>query len=150
MVRFLLFTFILFFLLPLQCQINCDSIFITHYFDPPIFDKSAKNDFKSLNEFIKANLNYPQKAKEDKIEGVVFVQFWIDTNGYTSEHKVIQSVRQDLDAEALRVAKLIKYNIPAKNANGKPIGLCYILPIKFSLSEEKCKYLKKPNKLIKH
>ena len=146
MVRFLLFTFILFFLLSLQCQINCDSIFITHYFDPPKFDKSAKNDFKSLNEFIKANLNYPQKAKEDKIEGSVFVQFWIDTNGYTCEHKVIQSVRQDLDNEAMRVVKLIKYDVPAKNDNGKPIGLCNILPINFSLKEEKCKDSQKPNK----
>ena len=129
--------------LSLLGQSKCDSIlpFSHPEKELPIFDKSAKYDIGKLHEFIKINLNYPEKAKEDKIEGQVFVQFWVDTNGYTSEHKIIQSVRQDLDNEALRVAKLIKYDVPAKNAyDKKPTGFCVPFPIRFILNEKKCKY----------
>ena len=104
----------------------------------PIFDKNfPKNDIEKLYEFISENLQYPETAKADKIEGRVFVEFWIDTNGFTSEHKVILSVRQDLDEEALRVAKLIKYDIPAMYMDKQPIGMCYSFVFRFTLKEDK-------------
>ncbi|MDR2972385.1 MAG: energy transducer TonB [Bacteroidales bacterium] len=103
----------------------------------PIFDNSTKYSWEKLYEFLQGNLTYPESAKADKVEGQVFVQFWIDTNGFTSEHKIIQSVRQDLDDEALRVAKLIKFDVPAKNYCDEPIGMCWQMPIRFTLNEGK-------------
>lgn len=85
---------------------------------------------KNLNEFIVENLRYPETAKKDKIEGRVFVCFWIDTLGYTIEHKVAQGIRPDLDEEALRVARLIKFDKPAMN-KGKPIKVVFMLPFDF-------------------
>jgi len=140
MVRFCLFFLMLFIALPLLGQRNCDASrlpFSHPEKEFPIFDKSAKNDFEKLFYFLAENLKYPESAKADKIEGQVFVQFWIDTLGFTSEHKIIQSVRQDLDDEALRVAKLIKYDVPAKNYYNEPMGMCYQLSFRFFLEDEK-------------
>lgn len=84
--------------------------------------------------FISKNLKYPETAKKDKVEGQVIIRFWIDTLGYTSEHKIIKGLRADLDKEALRVSKLIKFDKPAMN-NNKPIGICYQVIISFRLKD---------------
>ena len=107
----------------------------------PIYDKNfPKNSTQKLNEFIKENIQYPETAKADKVEGAVIVLFWIDTTGSTTEHKIFQSVRQDLDNEALRVAKLIKFDLPAIH-NGNPVGMWYNFPFRFFLDKDS-----KPNR----
>lgn len=88
---------------------------------------------KDITKFIADNLNYPESAKKDKIEGSVYVSFWIDTLGYTFEHKITKGVRIDLNEEALRVARLIRFDKPAMN-RGKPIEIMYGIPIKFKLN----------------
>jgi TonB family protein len=115
-----------------RCDDTTDLLFIT-YEDLPIFDKKSPD--YGMSNFLKENIKYPETAIEDKIEGTVFIEFWIDTAGLTHEHRVIKGAREDLDNEALRVAKLIKFDIPAKS-RGKPIAVCYAIPIKFSLSEK--------------
>lgn len=86
----------------------------------------------NIVEFIAENLKYPETAKKDKVEGLVVIRFWIDTLGYTSEHKIIKGIRSDLDKEALRVSRLIKFHKPAMN-NNKPIGTCFQVKIPFRL-----------------
>ncbi len=88
---------------------------------------------KNINKFIVETLRYSATAKKDRIEGRVFVRFWVDTLGYTAEHKITKGIRADLDEEALRVARLIKFDKPAMN-RGKPIGIWFHLPIAFKLT----------------
>ena len=99
-----------------------------------------------LIKFIQSEIVYPESAKKDLIEGTVYISFWIDTDGFTSNHKVVRGIREDLDNEALRVAKLIKFETPALQ-KGKPIKVKYIAPVKFELSE--IKSLKKQDILKK-
>jgi len=114
----------------------------------PIYDKNfPKGDLK-LHEFVKENLQYPETAKTDKVEGAVIVRFWIDTTGITTEHKIFQSVREDLDNEALRVAKLIKFDVPAMH-NGKPVGMWYNFPFKFFLDKDRNNGVKSKKKVPK-
>jgi TonB family protein len=131
--RYLFFISALTITLPLLSQNKCDSI---HMFptpeELPIFDKSFPNDINKLYEFIWTVLRYPATARADNIIGDVLVQFWVDTTGFTIEHRIIQSVRQDLDDEVLRIAKLIKFDIPAKNS-GNLIGTCLTLPVRFQI-----------------
>ncbi|MCL1850874.1 MAG: energy transducer TonB [Bacteroidetes bacterium] len=118
---------------------RCDIVrpVFSHPEELPIFSKeNYRNDMEKFYEFIRANLIYPETAKADKIEGKVSVQFWIDTLGYTTEHRIIEGVRQDLDDETLRVAKLIKFDVPAKN-QGKPVGMCFSFPVRFTLEKVK-------------
>ena len=138
MVKAFLFFLISFVPLPsLLGQFYCDSISDRNWFyHNPVFDISdSKNDVQNIYNFIVTNLKYPETAKENKVEGTVFVTFWIDTTGNTSQHKISKGIREDLDNEALRVAKLLKFDIPAKNVLGNPIGICFSLPIRFRLSD---------------
>jgi len=159
MVKFILFFYFYFFINVLYCQIgfkdtlftNCDKYNRIHrsYIEYPVFNKncSGTEDILKMIEFIQVNLKYPESAKKDRIEGTVYVQFWVDTNGFTSEHRIVKSVRQDVDYEALRVAKLIKYDIPAKNDIGgdKYVGICTQFPFSFFLEDNMLSRRKKTN-----
>jgi protein TonB len=110
----------------LYAQINenvAETILVVEY--APVF----KGD---MREFIQSKIVYPESAKKDLMEGIVFVSFWIDTVGLTFNHEVIRGIREDLDNEALRVAKLIKFEKPALQ-KGKSIAVEFTVPIKFSL-----------------
>lgn len=100
----------------------------------PIFDKNSP-DPQKLHDFLLENIKYPEMAIEDKIEGRIFIKFWIDTSGSTHNHKIIKGIREDLDREVLRIAKLIKFDEPAKT-RGKPVGYCFFMVIPFNLPEK--------------
>ena len=100
---------------------------ITFIEDKPIFNGNLK-------DFIQDHICYPQKAKQDLLEGTVVVVYWIDTLGVTFDHKILRGIRKDLDEEALRVTKLIRYEKPAMQ-HGKPIKVRYTIPVEFKLSE---------------
>ena len=101
----------------------------------PVFDEeSSGGDTKRLLEFVAKNIKYPDTAKKDSIEGRVVVEFWIEIDGSTSEHRIIRSVREDLDEEALRIARLIEFDRPTMT-NGIPYSTCFNLPVLFALTK---------------
>ena len=89
-----------------------------------------KGGIKALMKFIKKNINYPKTAINENLEGTVYVECLVDTNGITYNHKIIKGISKELDYEALRVAKIIKFDKPAMQ-NGKPVVVKYLIPIKF-------------------
>lgn len=91
-----------------------------------------------LKEFIQGEIVYPLSAKKDTIKGTVVISFKIDTLGLTVNHKVIKGIREDLNEEALRVAKLIKFERPAMQ-KGRPIEVEYTVPVVFDLRHLKMK-----------
>ncbi len=97
-------------------------------------------------DFLLRNLTYPETAKKDSTSGTVYVWFKIDTNGNTIEHKIARGIRWDLNEEALRVVKLLKFDSPALDYDGKPAGICYTLPIIFTLDKDAKKNKKKNRK----
>jgi TonB family protein len=88
-----------------------------------------------LREFVQNSIVYPQRALQDTIEGKVFVTFIVDTLGITMNHCIAKGVRDDLDQEALRIARLIKYEKPAMR-KGKPIYFEITIPIVFCITSE--------------
>jgi TonB family protein len=91
--------------------------------------------FSALKEMIDSNLIYPSSAVSTSIEGKVFVEFWVDTCGITSDHRILKGLHKDLDEEALRVARLIKFSKPAMQA-GKPVNVKFVLPFEFKLPKQ--------------
>jgi TonB family protein len=89
----------------------------------------------NLRLFVEKNIVYPKAAISDSIEGKVFVKYMVDTLGFTKRHIVEKGIRTDLDAEAIRVAQMIKYESPAR-LRGKPIIFYYTLPIEFKLPRQ--------------
>ncbi len=108
---------------------SSDNMMVTFIEDSPYY----KGDLK---KFIQNKIHYPESAKIDSIQGKVFVSFWIDTTGNAIDCKVIRGIRKDLNKEALRVAKLIKFEKPAMQ-RGKPVKVKYVIPIEFKLNDKK-------------
>lgn len=86
----------------------------------------------ALSKFIADNIRYPESAKANKIEGRVYLSFVIDKDGSVINVKVVRGVNAELDAEAIRVIKLMPKWTPGKQ-RGKAVAVSYTLPIVFSL-----------------
>lgn len=80
----------------------------------------------AMMKFLSENLKYPEG---DKTGGRVVVQFVVQTDGTIGETKVVRSVSPELDAEAVRVVKLLK--MTPGEIDGKPVNVWYTLPVAF-------------------
>ena len=89
----------------------------------------------ALINFLNANIKYPPKAAQDRIEGKVIVQFMVKKTGKIDNVKVLRSVRKDLDDEAVRVVKMMPDFIPAKQ-DGEVTDMPYTIPVSFKLFDE--------------
>lgn len=94
------------------------------------------NSSNGLIKFIESHLQYPADLKSDSIEGIVYVEFWVDTTGQTYDHKVLRGLNKKMNEEAIRVAKMITFSKPAMQ-RGKPVNVKYVVPIKFDLLKAK-------------
>jgi TonB family protein len=86
----------------------------------------------ALDDFLKSNLKYPPAAKEKGIQGKVYVQFVVEKDGSITNVEVRRGVNPLLDAEALRVAKLLP-NFEPGTMRGKKVRVRYTLPVAFVL-----------------
>lgn len=86
----------------------------------------------ALMKFIAENTKYPEIAKENSIQGRVYIQFVIDKVGNVTKVTVAKGVDPYLDNEAVRVVKTLPKWSPGKQ-RGKPVPVTYIVPINFKL-----------------
>ena len=87
----------------------------------------------AILKYVAENTVYPEEAKKNKITGKVIVRFIVEKDCSVSEVTVLQSVNQQIDAEAVRVIKTLpKFEKPAKNG-GVAVRVFYMLPITFDL-----------------
>lgn len=91
-----------------------------------------KGGQQALNQVLSDNIHYPAECAEAKIQGKVVVQFTIEKDGTVGDAKVVQSVHPLLDAEAVRVVKLLNDWTPGMK-NGEPVRTSHTLPIVFRL-----------------
>ena len=85
-----------------------------------------------LLKFIADNTKYPEVAKADTIQGKVIVRFIVNTEGNTEGITVLKGVHPLLDAEAVRVVKLLSGFKPGMQ-RGKAVNVWYMVPINFTL-----------------
>jgi TonB family protein len=86
----------------------------------------------AMFKFITEHIVYPESAKDNGIEGKVYAQFVVQSNGKITNINVLRGIDPSLDAEAVRVIKLFPAWKPGKQ-NGKPVNVYYTVPIKFEL-----------------
>ena len=87
---------------------------------------------EAFNEFMEKNIKYPDAAKEQGIQGRVFVSWVINTDGSVVDIKVTRSPDKTLSREALRLVSIMPKWIPAK-LNEKPVRTRFNFPIMFHL-----------------
>lgn len=84
----------------------------------------------SIDDFIDSVMIYPVSALSDSMQGIVFIRCEVEITGSTNNHCVLKGLSNDMNNEAMRIARLIKFDIPAKT-RGKPVKINYVIPIKF-------------------
>ena len=87
---------------------------------------------EALFKYIARNMQYPDSAKANGIQGKVIVKFCVSKRGNVSNYEITKSVNPDLDAEALRVVKTVTKFEPGYQ-DGKPVAVWYEVPISFVL-----------------
>ena len=83
-------------------------------------------------KWLRNNLRYPVAAKQRKIEGKVVVSFIVNKDGTTSDLRIITPADPLLNAEALRVMKMLPKWKPGTE-KGKPARTMMCIPIVFHL-----------------
>ena len=107
--------------------------------DPRVFDvveqmpKFPGGD-NGLMTFLKNTIKYPEAAEKAGKQGRVVVVFVVNTDGSISDAKVVRSVSEELDAEALRVINAMPKWTPGKQ-NGKDVRVKFTLPVSFRLNK---------------
>lgn len=97
---------------------------------------SFPGGLEELHKWIDSNVQYPEVAWKNGIEGRVLLNFIVEKDGSLRDSIVIRSVHPMIDREALRlVGQMPKWN-PGKRA-GVPVRVRYFLPIKFKIGESK-------------
>ncbi|MGQ1785218.1 MULTISPECIES: energy transducer TonB [unclassified Saccharicrinis] len=85
-----------------------------------------------LRKYIAQSVKYPVIAQENGIQGRVYVQFVVGTDGAVTQVKVARGVDPNLDKEAIRVVQSMPKWKPGKQ-RGKAVKVSYTVPINFVL-----------------
>ncbi|MEQ9301559.1 MAG: energy transducer TonB [Cyclobacteriaceae bacterium] len=88
--------------------------------------------FSEFYKFLGSEIKYPRAAKNNNVQGKVFVQFVVSKDGSLSEIEVVKGIGFGCDDESLRVMKLAPKWTPGKQ-RGKPVRVRMIVPISFKL-----------------
>lgn len=84
-----------------------------------------------INHFVK-NLNYPEVAKKENVQGTVMVTFLIDKEGKVTDPEILRGIGSGCDDEALRIVASMEPWTPGK-VDGKIVITRLQLPVKFAL-----------------
>lgn len=86
-----------------------------------------------LNEFISENLEYPELAKRNNIQGIVQLSFVVETNGMISNLKIEKSLNNVCDEAAKEVVRQTKWK-PAIHG-GKYVRSRFQYAVNFTLND---------------
>lgn len=112
-------------------------------FSQPVIPTKASDDssyYMAVEEMpepiggIKAimeNISYPKEAKENSIQGKVYILAYINEEGLVDKTKVIKSVDPILDKAACDAVKKVRFTIAKQD--GKPVKVEVAIPIIFTL-----------------
>ncbi|KAA9325855.1 energy transducer TonB [Hymenobacter busanensis] len=89
-------------------------------------------EFSDMMRFLGKNIRYPTLAMRRRAQGKVVVGFIVDETGQLRDVRVKQGVAPDLDAEAVRVIRLMPRWQPAVQ-QGEPVPVRFAVPVTFTL-----------------
>jgi TonB family protein len=90
---------------------------------------------QELYTWINSEIVYPKELTKDSVEGVVMVQFTVEADSAIAQVKVVRSLGDAFDKEALRVIEAMPRWRPA-TGNGVPFSQRFTLPVRFAVSKK--------------
>lgn len=92
-----------------------------------------KGGIQAFHEYISKNMNYPETAKSNGIEGTVYLAFVINQEGQVERPEILRGVGFGLDEEALRLINESPEWKPGYQ-RGEAVKVRMRLPVRFKLS----------------
>ncbi|MBF9237849.1 energy transducer TonB [Hymenobacter sp. BT683] len=84
--------------------------------------------------FLTDSLTFPPKAIRDGVQGKVLFSFKVNAQGRTSDIKLVQGLRADVDAAVLQNAhRMDRIQWVPGMQNHKPVSVAYTVPISFNV-----------------
>ena len=96
----------------------------------PGFNGGDANEF---SKWVGENVRYPEKCRQSRVQGRVTLQFTVTEEGKVRDVKVLRSVNDEMDKEAVRVISESPLWTPGRDANGEIVPVSYTFPVIFSL-----------------
>ena len=90
-----------------------------------------KGGLNRFYNFLGNNIEYPDDARRDYIQGTVVLQFVVEKDGTVTDVELKKSVSPSINAEALRVLRKSRKWLPGTEF-GRPVRCSYTVPISFS------------------
>lgn len=90
---------------------------------------------QAFYKYLGNNIRYPAVARENNVQGRVFVTFVVEKDGSLTDIKVMRGIGSGCDEEAVRVLKKSP-KWKAGIQNGRPVRVQYSVPIAFNLASE--------------
>ncbi len=90
----------------------------------------------AMMKYLNDNINYPMSARDEGMEGTVFIDFVVDENGNVIDVTAVDFVgdeNQALKDEAIRLVKSMPKWL-AGTQHGKAVSSTFSIPITFQLS----------------
>ena len=102
----------------------------------PGFNGGDANEF---SKYVAQNVVYPESCRQSKIEGRVTLEYTVTETGKVADIKILRSVNDDLDREAVRVVAQSPLWTPGRDENGEVVPVKYTFPIIFKLPDSENK-----------
>ncbi|MEQ9438342.1 MAG: TonB family protein [Cyclobacteriaceae bacterium] len=96
---------------------------------------TPEGGMEAFYDYIKTNLSYPAQARRMGIEGKVFVQFVVNTDGTLTDVEAIKGIGAGCDDEAVRVIREAMAWNPGEQ-RGKFVKVRMVMPVTFRLGGE--------------
>jgi len=96
-------------------------------------DRKACSD-QTVKAYIFNHIVYPQTAKDENIEGAVYVRFMVDEMGYVRQPQLLKDIGGGCGEAALTVLRDMPRWEPARH-QGQPVKVALELPIHFYFKE---------------
>lgn len=100
----------------------------------PEYQAEFPGGMTALYEYLGKSIKYPEMARENGIEGKVYIQFIIEKDGSITDVAVVKGRHKSLDSEATRVVNAMPNWKPGKMGN-KNVRVRFTLPISFELAD---------------
>ena len=98
-------------------------------------DPAFKGGIEKFYAYLQKNIHYPAVAKENNVQGKVFMTFVVERDGSLTDIKVLRPLGSGCDEEATRVLKASPKWTPGIQ-NGRPVRVQYTVPISFALQQD--------------
>ncbi len=87
---------------------------------------------KARQLFLEETLRYPNSAREEGVQGTVFVSFVVRHNGAITDAEILRGLHPDIDKEVLRVVNKMPRWEPGEQ-RGEKVSVRFNMPVRFTL-----------------